>query len=122
MPLTRPDVKSDGVSLSHKLRGLDACFVPENSAINSRLSAVVNKSSPNKKSVGLSCSESDDFAGADELRSLAPVPIAIGAVVPLVHGKARFISVFREIPMEQCSSPTPQAWEPLQDGGGEFHV
>lgn len=52
MPLTRPDKKSDGVSLSDKLGRLDAALVPENSAINSRLSAIVKELSPSEKSIG----------------------------------------------------------------------
>lgn len=95
MPLTNPDEISNGVSLSHKLRGFDRAFVPENSAINSLLSAIVNEASPNENSIGCAGSKEDDFAWSDTLLTLSAVRVSVSRVVSLVHGEAGFISVLR---------------------------
>lgn len=74
MPLIRPDEISDGISLSDKLAAFVEALVDEDCAVDSALSAIVNKLSPNEDGIAFEGSEDDVFAGADEL-SDSPVSI-----------------------------------------------
>ena len=61
---------SDCVSLSDKLRREDASLVSKDGTVDALLSAVVDELAPDEKSVGISGSQYDCFAGADELAAL----------------------------------------------------
>jgi hypothetical protein len=69
MPQTRPDVISDGVSLSDKDRREVRAFVSEEGAVDAFLGrhGIVDEVSPDENSVTAGCSKDDGFTGADEL-------------------------------------------------------
>lgn len=122
MPLIRPDEKSDGVSLSDKLRGRELLrrFISENSAINSRLSAIVNEASPNEKSVGATGTQYDLVARSSEQFSLSPVCVSVRAVMPLKECKARFIAVLRQVPVGHENSTRTGATATMKVGNPVF--
>lgn len=80
MPRTRPREISNGVSLSHKLGREDFAFVSEHGTVDAVLLGLgaVDKSPPNKHSIGREGAENDMLAGADELRPRTSVRIATG--------------------------------------------
>lgn len=100
MPFTRPAEISNGVSLSDKVAGAVSVrrFVSEDGAIDSCLSAVVDKFSPDKHGVSVSSSKNNVFAGTDELASFASVLVLIGAVVSLIEFQATLVAVLRDVP------------------------
>jgi hypothetical protein len=59
MPLTRPDVISDSVSLSDKLTRLVRTLIAEEGAVDAMLSAGVDELAPNKGSSGIGRTEHD---------------------------------------------------------------
>lgn len=102
MPLTRPDVISDCVSLSDKLTRPDRPFVPKDGAIDAALATVIDELAPDKECVGIAGSEHDGFAWADKLGGAASSP---GCVVPLEKFVTGSIAVPREIPVRNWPTP-----------------
>lgn len=77
MPLTRPDVISDRVSLSDKLTRKVRTLVPEDGAIDALLSAVINEPSPSENRICSLGAEHDFFTGSDKLHPLSAILIVI---------------------------------------------
>jgi hypothetical protein len=107
VPLTRPAEISNGVSLSDKLTGAVSLrgFVSEYSAVDALLSAVVDELPPNKHGVAVPGSQDNVLTGADELASLAAIPVTVGAIVPAIEGETRCIPVLRDEPERITQSP-----------------
>jgi hypothetical protein len=86
MPLTRPDVISDGVSLSDKDRRKVRAFVAEERAADPflRRLGVVDEFAPNEPCAWLGSPQNNEFSRSAELLAL---PIWSAAVVPLVEGE-----------------------------------
>jgi hypothetical protein len=85
MPLARPAVISDSVSLSDKEGREVRAFIAENCAVNSLFSAVINEIPPNKHGVTASCSKDDFLSGANKQSAFSPVFIMVGGVMPLIE-------------------------------------
>lgn len=98
MPLTRPDVISDCVSLSDKLGRSRGALVPEYRAVDALLTAGIDELSPNKKRVCSIGSEDNFLARASKQNSSPAVSVSICGVVPLVEFEAGHVAVFGEIP------------------------
>ena len=105
MPAMRPEEVSNRIRLANKARAAVRRLVSEHGAVDSLLlfsgalvDAVVNELSPDPNSVGVSGAEYPLLAGADEQDALSPVPVVIGAVVPLVHVEAVEVTVEGEPP------------------------
>lgn len=98
MPLTRPCVISDCVSLSDKLARFVRAFVSEGCAVDPSLAAVVDEFPPYENSVGSFGAEDDAFPRSDELRPVPAISIMIAGIMALVQCKAGKITIFREIP------------------------
>ena len=94
----RPEAISDRIRLSYEARAARRSLIPEDSTIDTILSAVVDEASPHKQSVRSQGSEHNLFARPDELGTLAAIGVSIGAVMPLIHREAVFVAVFREPP------------------------
>lgn len=79
MPLTRPAVISDGVSLSDKLGREDRAFVAEHGALDPVLlwDCVVNVIAPDEQGISSRGSKHDAETGTNELESLATVSIVV---------------------------------------------
>jgi hypothetical protein len=75
MPLTRPEAISDCIRLAYEARAARRSFIPEDSAIDASLPAVINEASPHKHSVRSQGSEHNLFARPDELGSLAAIDV-----------------------------------------------
>jgi hypothetical protein len=102
MPLTRPAVISDRVSLSDKLGRKERTFVPEDSAFDSFLlwQGVVDIVSPNKEGVSSQGSQDNVVSWPDKLISLSSISVSLLCrVVPLVKFKAGFVAVLCEPPV-----------------------
>jgi hypothetical protein len=86
MPLTRPAVISDGVSLSDKLGREERTFVSKDGALDPVLlrDGVVDVVSPNKEGISSRCAQDDAVAGTNELESLAAIFVLVCAVMSFI--------------------------------------
>lgn len=75
-----------------------AAFIAEDGAIDALLSAIVDKLSPNKHGVSVSCTEDDVLAGANELTSFSAVSVSVRAVMALIEFHACFVAILRNVP------------------------
>ena len=64
-------------------------FVTKDSAVDTGLSAVVDKLSPNKHGVCVAGSEHDMLAGTDKLTALSSVSVIITGIMSFIKFKAR---------------------------------
>ncbi|WP_331373833.1 hypothetical protein [Sinorhizobium chiapasense] len=77
MPLTRPAVISDCVSLSDKVGREVRAFVAKDSTVDALLPAGIDEFSPDEQGVAISCSENNLLSGPSEEHSLPAVPISV---------------------------------------------
>lgn len=96
MPAIRPEAISNCIRLPNEVAGPVPRLVPEDGAIGSLLSAIVEELPPHEESISVFGSQDDLFSWADELAQLSW--LSIGGVMPGKQCKAVKISIAGQPP------------------------